>query len=170
MLDMLKDLSGEYFETLGILKLLKRFLHEVSIRFKKVTVQIEKERGPISREYGFTESALKINIQNKNKFDIRIKDVRVMFCKSYGFPVPSTAPVLRTHPQLPTKIESGSMENWYIPAEQLSTHLKFLYLPSNHTGLVSKTVTVHALCTTGSGKVYKSSAVKFSTDADSHWP
>ena len=170
MLDMLKDLSGEHFETLGILKLLKRLLHEVSIRFRKVTVLIETERGPISREYGFTESALKINIQNKNKFDIQIKDVRVMFCKSYGFPVPSTAPVLRTHPQLPHKIESGSMENWYIPAEQLSKHLRFLYLPSDHTGLVSKTVTVHARCTTGSGKVYKSSALKFSTDADSHWP
>ena len=169
MLDMLKDLGGEYFETRGIFKVLKRLLHEVSVRVNKVTVVTEIECGPISREYGFTEPALKVTIRNKNKFDIQINDVRLMCGKSLGFPIPSVAPVQRTHSPLPHKIASGSMESWYFPAEKLSRQLKFLHPPSKHTGLVAKTVTVHVRCSTGSGKAYRSPTLNFSTDADSHW-
>lgn len=128
------------------------------------------ERGPTSRESGFTEPAVKITVMNRGSHDVRIKDIRLMFCGVFGAPVAPEAPAGRSHRELPASLAPGSEENWYIPAEELSDLLRSLQHPSKKSGMETCTVKLYTRCTTGTGKVYKGSRFPFSTDSNTHWP
>lgn len=139
-------------------------------RFSQGGIRVEttQERGPITRELGFTESAIKITITNESEKEVRINDIRLMFCGSFGTSVAPEAPAGRFHRALPVSLASGEEENWFIPAEKLSELLRSLNHPPKLTGSVTGNLKLHARCITGSGKVCKSTSFLFSTNPDAH--
>ena len=126
------------------------------------------ESGPVSREYGFTEKAVKITVANESGTKIGIQDIRLMFCGAYGAPVAPEAPPERSHPELPVSLDSGAMQDWYIPAEKLSGLLGTLH--HNPSPTTTATVKLYPQCITATGKIYKGLAFEFSTDPNSHFP
>lgn len=134
----------------------------------RITTAIEK--GPTSRELGFTEPAVKITLVNVSSKDIQIKDIRLMFSKHFGASVAPEAPPGRSHSELPASLATGAEESWYIPAQQLSSLLRSLSRPPNKAGTVPTTVPLHARCLTGINKFYKGASFSFSTDPNSLWP
>ena len=128
------------------------------------------EQGPTSLELGFTEPAIKITLTNKSRNEIRIKDVRLMFCGVFGARVAPEAPAGRSHRNLPVSLASGAVDHWYIPAEKLSDLLRSLYRPREHAATETYNLKLYARYITGTDKVYKSSLLLFSTDSNSHWP
>ena len=133
----------------------------------KIRVETRLERGPFTRELGFTESAIKISVVNESVTAITIVDIRLMFSGAYGASVPPLPPPERSHPKLPARIKSGAEGDWYIPAEKLSALLYNLYHPPSTTKPITRKLKLHARCITGSGNVYKSPAFSFSTAPDS---
>ena len=127
------------------------------------------ERGPTSQELGFTESAVKITLQNISARKIQIKDIRLIFCGDYGAPVAPEAPTGRSHRELPVSLASGTDDHWYIPAEKFSDLLRSLYRPSKETGTGVGKTTVYARCVTGNHRIYKSPSFPIPLDPDSHW-
>ena len=135
-----------------------------------IRVEAVLESGPVSREHGFTEKAVKITVANESGTKIGIRDIRLMFCGAYGAPVAPEAPSERSHPELPASLDSGTIQSWYIPAEKLSNLLCALHHPSQTTTATAKTVKLYPRCITATGKIYKGPAFQFSTDPNSHWP
>ena len=133
-----------------------------------IRIETIREQGPISREHGFTETAIKITVVNETESTVKIRDIRLMFCGAFGASVAQRAPLGRQHPELPVNLYSGEEKNWYVPAEKLSQLLSSLHHPPTTTVPATRTVTLHARCITGTGKVYKSSAFQFSTDPNAH--
>ena len=93
---------------------------------RQIRIDVAEERGPTSREYGFTEKGIKVTVVNKGNANIEIRDVRLMFAKGYGFPVPTEAPPARSHPELPAALDVGAAEAWYFPAEKLASGIQGL--------------------------------------------
>ena len=128
------------------------------------------EKGPTSRELGFTEPAVKITLTNKSRNRIQIKDIRLMFCGHFGASIAPEAPAGRSHRALPVSLASGKDDHWFIPAEKLSALLCGLHRPPKITGTELGTVTLYARCVTGTNKIYKGPYFPFPTDSNSHWP
>ena len=133
----------------------------------KIRVETRLERGPFTRELGFTGSAIKISVVNESVTAITIVDIRLMFSGAYGASVPPLPPPERSHPKLPARMKSGAEGDWHIPAEKLSALLYDPYHPPSTTKPITRKVKLHARCITGSGKAYKSPAFSFSTAPDS---
>ena len=96
---------------------------------KPLQIIITTEKGPVSRELGFTETAVKITLSNKSNHEIVIQDLRLMFSRSIGVSAPPKAPLGRSHRPLPVTLSYGAQESWYFPAEKLSSLLGGLYRP-----------------------------------------
>ena len=128
------------------------------------------EKGPTSRELGFTEPAVRITLTNKRSKSIRIKDIRLMFCGHFGASIAPEAPAGRSHRALPVSLASGKDDHWFIPAEKLSALLRSLHRPPKITGTELGTVTLYARCVTGTNQIYKGPSFPFSTDSNSNWP
>ena len=156
----------EQISSAASIEILKSVMNWIRRRCSRggIRVETKSERGPISRELGFTESAIKITVVNESESAINVRDIRLVFCGTYGAPVAQLAPPGRSHPELPARLDSGTEGNWYIPAEKLSALLHSLYHPPSTT---KSKVKLHARCVTGNGKVYKSSVFLFSTDRNS---
>ena len=124
------------------------------------------ERGPTTREYGFAEPGIKVTFSNASGVAIGLKDIRLSFSKNYGLPVQSTALPPRSHPILPTTVETGSSGIWYFPAEQASRSLQSLASPRiSRRGRVR----VRVVVTENNGRVYRGPAFDLSLDPNSHW-
>lgn len=136
---------------------------------KKVRVGTIVERGPMSLEHGIVESAVRITLANESKQSIEIKDIRLIFCGKYGASVAPEAPKGRSHPELPTQLDSGSEISWYIPGEKLSDMLRSLHAPTT-VPLSSRTVKLHVRCTGATGRVYKGSSFLFSLKPSEYSP
>ena len=134
----------------------------------RITTAVEK--GPTTRELGFTEPAVKISLANVSSKDIQIKDIRLMFSKHFGASIAREAPPGRSHPELPASLTTGAEQNWYIPAQQLSRLLHSLCRPPNKGGTVPMEVRLYARCMTGTNKIYKGPSFSISTDSNSLWP
>ena len=147
----------------GVIKAIKLIRHRIRVR-------TTRECGPISREQGFMEAAIKITVVNESESVVRIKDIRLMFCGAFGASVAPTAPPGFSHPELPVSLNFGKEENWYIPAEKLSELLCSLHRPRSSTKAAKRTVKLYARCITSTGRVYKSSAFQFPTAPNAHWP
>ena len=136
----------------------------------EIRVATAIEKGPTTLELGFTEPAVKITLANISNKNIRIKDVRLMFCGHFGVSVASETPPGRSHPELPASLAAGSEEYWYIPAEKLSSLLRSLCRPPKKAGTAPTFVRLYARCLTGTNRYYKGPSFSFSTDPNSHWP
>ena len=134
----------------------------------RITTTLEK--GPTTRELGFTEPAVKILLANVSSKDIQIKDIRLMFSKHFGASIAPKAPPGRSHPELPASLATGAEESWYIPAQQLSSLLHSLCRPPNKGGTVPTAVRLYARCMTGTNRIYKGPSFSISTDPNSLWP
>ena len=134
----------------------------------RITTAVEK--GPTTRELGFTEPAVKITLANASSKDIQVKDIRLMFSKHFGASIAPEAPPGRSHAELPASLATGAEEIWYIPAERLSSLLRSLCRPPNKAGTVPTAVRLYARCMTGTNRIYKGPSFSFSTDPSSHWP
>ena len=134
----------------------------------RITTAVEK--GPTTRELGFTEPAVRISLANVSSKDIQIKDIRLMFSKYFGASIAPEAPPGRSHSELPTSLATGAEESWYIPAQQLSSLLRSLSRPPNEAGTVPTEVPLYARCMTGTNRFYKGPLFSFSTDPNSLWP
>lgn len=137
---------------------------------KPLRISVTMEEGPVSKELGFTETAVKITVSNKSNHEIVIQDARLMFCPRFGVSVPPKAPPGRSHRRLPVTLSSGAQESWYFPAEKLSSLLGSLYRPKLGRDRRKNKVKLRAQCVTGTEKAHRSSALLFSTDPNSHWP
>lgn len=126
------------------------------------------EKGPTTRELGFTEPAVKITLANVSNKDIQIKDIRLMFSKHFGASIAPEAPPGRSHPELPASLATGAEESWYIPAQQLSNLLCSLCRPPNRAGTAPTAVRLYARCITGTNRIYKGPSFSFSNDPNSH--
>ena len=135
----------------------------------EIRIVAATQQGPTSRELGFTEPAVKITLTNMSGKEIRIRDIRLMFCCGFGAPVAPEAPPGRSHLKLPASLASGTNHHWYIPAEQLSDLLRSLHLPRKSAETGTHNLKLYARCVTGTDKVYRSSSFPFSTDSSSHW-
>lgn len=139
-------------------------------RLTKGEIRIETaiERGPVTRQAGFTEPAVKITVVNEGGHPVKIRDVRLMICRDYGAPVAAEAPPERFHAELPFDLQPGADESWYIPAEKLANLLHALHRPLTTTASSSRMVALHARCIDGAGKGYKSRAFQFAVDQNAH--
>ena len=135
----------------------------------EIRIVAATEQGPTTRELGFTEPAVKITLTNKSGNEIRIEDVRLMFCGVFGAQVAPEALPGRSHPKLPASLASGAVDHWYVPAEQLSALLRSLHRTRGNVATEIPKVKLYARCITGTGKVYRSSSFHFSTDSNTHW-
>lgn len=133
-----------------------------------IRVETAIERGPLTRESGFTEPAVKITVVNEGEHAVKIRDVRLMICREFGAPVAAEAPPERFHAELPFDLQPGADESWYIPAEKLANLLDALHRPLRTTACLSRMVVLRARCIDGAGKGYKSRAFQFSVDQNAH--
>ena len=124
------------------------------------------EPGPTTIEYGFSEPGVKVTFSNASGVAIGLKDIRLSFNKNYGLPVHSKAPSPRSHPTLPTTVETGSSSIWYFPAEQASRSLRSLASPRV---LQRGKVRVRVVVTENNGRVYRGPAFDLSLDQNSPW-
>ena len=132
-----------------------------------IRIEIGEERGPVSREYGFTEKTVKVTVKNQSDRAIEIQDVRLMFTKTHGVPVMPDAPPLRSHAALPTTLEPETTKSWYFPAEKLASLLQSL----SPKQVSEKPVAIlRPRVTSATGRVYRGSDWRFSMDVDTHWP
>ena len=134
----------------------------------RLTTAVEK--GPTTRELGFTEPAVKITLANVGSKDIQVKDIRLMFSKHFGASIAPKAPPGRSHPELPASLPTGAEESWYIPAQQLSSLLRSLCRPPSKAGTVPTAVRLYARCMTGTNRIYKGPSFSISTDPNSLCP
>ena len=132
-----------------------------------VRFDVVKERGPTSREYGFTETAVKVTVRNETGNSIEVRNIHLMIARDYGVPVPKDAPVPRCHPALPVAVSSGTAATWYFGAEQLSGFLSRLYAEAHSD---DTSVKLRPQVTTTTGKTYRGSHFQLSLDPSSHWP
>lgn len=132
-----------------------------------IRIDIGEERGPVSREHGFTEKAVKITVNNQSDRAIDIQDVRLMFTKTHGVPVMPNAPPPRSHDSLPTTLEPETTKSWYFPAEKLASLLQSLSPKEVSDKTVAK---LRPRVTSTTGRVYRGSDWRFSIDVATHWP
>ena len=137
-------------------------------RAVRVEAGPKAEPGPITRSTGITEPALAVTVVNEGDDPVTIVDVRLMFCRDYGASVPPSAPPLRSHPVLPTTLQSGSSCVWYAPAEQLSTLMSSLHRPASTTIHKSRKVWLRPRCISGTGRVLWGPGFMYPVDPNSH--
>ena len=131
----------------------------------EIRITTADEKGPTTRELGFTEPAVKITLAN-----VSSKDILLMFSKYFGTSIVSDAPPGRSHPEPPASLATGAEESWHIPAQQLSILPRSLFRPPNKARAVPTVVPLCASCMTGTNRFYKGPSFSFSTDPNSHWP
>lgn len=132
-----------------------------------IRIEIGEERGPVSREHGFTEKTVKVTVKNQSDNAIEIRDVRLMFTKAHGVAVMAEAPPPRSHDALPTTLEPETAKSWHFPAEKLASLLQSL---SPKQVPEKPVATLRPRVTSATGRVYRGSEWRFSTDVDTHWP
>ena len=135
--------------------------------YQIIHIEIEEERGPVSREYGFTEKSVKVTVRNQSDRTIEIQDVRLMFTKAYGVPSMIEAPQPRSHDALPTTLEPEMAKSWHFPAEKLASLLQLLSAKQ----VFEKPIAILTpQVTSAGGRVYRGSKWRFSMDVNAHWP
>ena len=157
---------GSVASILGLSSLLAKIWRRIMRRTVRIKTMVE--RGPISREFGITEPAVKITVVNETQHPVIVVDIRLMFCGDYGASIAPNAPTGRSHPTLPENLESGSSKEWYIPAEQLSCLMDSLHRPVSTTVQKSRKVRLRPRCISATGRVFKGSAFQYPVDPNCH--
>ena len=128
-----------------------------------IRIRTEIEPGPTSRQYGFTETAIKVTVVNNSPIAAEIHDIRLMIDKKYGVSLPKDAPVPRHHATLPQAIEPGLSNTWYFGTERTSSRIKTLY-PG-----IGETCMLRARVETVAGKVYRGDKFEFFTGINAYF-
>ena len=81
------------------------------LRRRRLIIETAIEPGRTTREYGFAEPGIKVKFVNAGGDAVGIQDVRLIFSKGYGLPLPVEAPPPRSHPTLPVTIGGGCTVN-----------------------------------------------------------
>ena len=131
-------------------------------------IVFEIVRGPVTRELGFTESAVKIKVANTVSDAVEIQTIELMFSQQFGFKVEERAHAGFSHPKLPSRLDGHSAEYWYIPAERASRVIRSLRT-LKRDGTVSRSVKVRVRCTLSSGRIFHSRRRDFPTDLSEYW-
>ena len=129
-----------------------------------IRVSAAEKSGPTSRELGFTEAAVEITVSNQKGEAVVIKDIRLMFARHHGTPLPEPPP--RTHSELPARLEPGTEETWYFPAEKLASLLQHF---SSRPSPEERMAKIRPRVATTAGTVYRGRSMRFPMDVDSHW-
>ena len=132
---------------------------------KGIYIDTKLERGPTSREHGFTETAVKVTLMNETGQRLTIQDIRLMFCGTHGLPVLPQAPVPRSHPTLPAPIDSGSAATWYFGVETVAQFFQTVSDPASKT----QQVRVRPKFTTVTRKTFTDRTIRLSTDVDAYF-
>lgn len=151
----------------AVLMWLKDWLSDVFRSRRGVRIRIVETPGPTSQEFGFTEKAVTVTVINRTGGKVEIQDIRLMFAGKWGAPVPSQAPVPRSHAALPVVLDPDSARDWHFPAEKLASLLGNLWLKPVQE---QSKVTLRPRVVSATGKVYKGPTHRFSMDINSHWP
>lgn len=127
---------------------------------RHVRVSTDEVPGPITREYGFSQSSVRVVVANKGGNEVEIQEVRLMFARGFGFPL-MEAPAPRTHPGLPAVIGPGTRATWYFPAETVAIMLGKVSLKPHAKKRDAK---LRARVVTSVGGVHRGRRHKFSLD------
>ena len=130
----------------------------------RIKIRSEIKYGPISREYGATETAIEVTVVNNSPINVEIYSVRLMIDKKFGVPLPDQAPVPRQHDQLPKRIKSGLSRTWYFGTERTSLFVLTFY-PA-----IGEKWALRPRVETVAGDVYKGDEIEFLTDANAYSP
>lgn len=136
------------------------------LRHHRLIIETTIEEGQTTREYGFAEPGIKVRLVNAGGTAVGIQDVRLIFGKNYGLPLPAEAPPPRSHPALPVIVESGSSVIWYFPAQAASRCLKSMASPRQ---IKRGNARVRVVLTRNDGREYKGPHLRLSLDQNSLW-
>ena len=131
---------------------------------RHVRVSTDEVHGPTTREYGFSQSSVKVVVANKGGSAVEIQEIRLMFACRFGIPL-MEAPPPRTHPALPAAVGPGTQATWYFPAETLAIMLRRLSLETHAKKGNTK---LRARVVTGAGSVHRGRGRKFSLNINQH--
>ena len=136
----------------------------------QILIEMEPDKGTDSRSSGFAEPCIKITLTNKSKRSVEIRDVRIMFCRRFGFAIPKFPPGEREHERLPYRLGPRKQAAWYFSSEKLSQFLYNIYVKRSRRSLVDVKLRLRVRCETTDGRVYRGSYFRHSIDGHSHWP
>lgn len=152
-------------EAVGLLSVLLGFAKSLFSWRWRIRVSAEEARNPATREFGFAQNSLKVEVANRGRNTIEIRDVRVMFARKYGFP-PRDEPTSQANPELPARLCPGTSETWHFPAETIAVTLQNLSprsFPRRHTRMLRPRVI------TSVGSTHRATRIRFSRDINAHW-
>ena len=109
-----------------------------------------------------------VTIRNRTSCDVVVHDVRLMFCKSYGWPQQDYGN--GNNPELPAEIKASKNEIWKFPIDRISESLRNLYQPKSQTHPVSASRPIRAKCITGDERAHFSGIVSVPTDTAPYNP
>ena len=135
-------------------------------RQHRLIIETTIEEGQTTRQYGFAEPSIKVRFVNSGTKSAEIQDVRLVFGKNYGLPLPAEAPPPRSHPALPVIVESGSSAIWYFPAQAASRCLKSMASPRQTKRGNAR---VRVVLTRNDGQEYRGPHLRLSLDQNSLW-
>ena len=132
---------------------------------RRVRISTDEVPGPTTREYGFSQSSVRVAVANKGGNGVEIQEIRLMFARRFGIPLMEAPPPL-THPALPAAVDPGTQTVWYFPAETLAIMLGRLSLKSRAKEGDAK---LRAGVVTADGNAYRSRWHRFSLNINAHW-
>lgn len=151
-------------EAVGLISVLLGFAKSLFYWRWRIRVSAEEARNPITREFGFPQNSLKVEVANRGRNTIEIRDVRVMFTRGFGFP-PRNEPTAQANPELPARLESGTSATWHFPAETIAIWLQTLSTRSSARG---DTRRLWPRVTTAIGSTHRGRRMRFIADINAH--
>ena len=136
------------------------------LRRRRLIIETAIEPGRTTREYGFAEPGIKVKFVNAGGDAVGIQDVRLIFSKGYGLPLPVEAPPPRSHPTLPVTIGGGCTVIWYFPAQAASRSLRSLASPRQ---VKRGDARLRVVLTGNDGRTYTGPWLCISLDQNSLW-
>lgn len=130
----------------------------------QIRVSVEEAGNPTTWQFGRAQNSVKVDVANRGRNTIEIRDVRLMFASEYGFP-PRADPPAPQNPQLPLRLEPGTAETWHFPAETIAQVLQ-QWLPASASG---RSVTkLRPLVATAVGSSHRGKRLPFILDVNAH--
>ncbi len=151
-------------EAVGLAVLLVNLLKHWFYWRWRIRVSVDEAANPIITQYGFPQNSVKIEVANRSRNTIEIRDVRLMFASEYGFP-PRADPPAPPSPELPLRLEPGTAETWHFPAETIAVLLQQWSPASARGNSVAK---LRPLVVTAVGSSHRGKRLRFSLDVNAH--
>ena len=137
-------------------------------RRRNIHVSTEVRPGRLTKKYGYTQTTVRVMVDNTSREPAIIARLYLMFTDQYGLHIPEQAPDDLEHKTLPAEISPTSNETWYFPAEAVSKSVRALYANKPATDEWSRVV-MFARCVLSDGRLFHGRWFWFPTDPDSHY-